>query len=103
MIIHNVYFWLKQGLTAEQRATFEAELQLLAKIPYLAQASVGRPAPTEERPVTDHSFDYTSSLQFKTMADHEHYQSGCEHHQRFVEICKPMFDRVLVYDNAPMI
>ncbi len=102
MIIHNVYFWLKKDLTAEQRATFEEELRKLAQIPYLAGASVGKPAPTDERPVTDHSFDYTSSLQFRTMADHEHYQAGCEFHRRFVDICKPMFDRVLVYDNTPL-
>jgi hypothetical protein len=102
MIVHNVYFWLKTDLTAQQRATFETELLKLAKIPYLAGGSVGKPAPTEARPVTDHSFDYTSSLQFKTMADHEHYQRDCAFHQRFVEVCKPMFERVVVYDNTPI-
>ena len=102
MIIHNVYFWLKKDITAAQRATFESELLLLSKAPYLAHASIGKPAPTEERPVTDHSFDYTSSLHFKTMADHEHYQGGCELHQRFVQLCKPFFDRVVVYDNTPI-
>jgi hypothetical protein len=102
MIIHNVYFWLKKDLSSEQRTTFERELLALAKAPYLGYFSIGKPAPTEERPVTDHSFDYTSSLHFKNMADHEFYQSGCELHQRFVAICKPFFDRVLVYDNTPM-
>jgi hypothetical protein len=102
MLIHNVYFWLKKDLSPEQRSLFEAELRKLAQIPYLASATVGTPAPTEERPVTDHSFDYTSSLHFKTMADHEHYQAGCEHHSRFVELCRPMFERVIVYDYSPL-
>ena len=102
MIIHNVYFWLRKDLTQAQRATFEDELRKLAQIPYLASASVGKAATTEARPVTDHSFDYTSCLTFRTMADHEHYQAGCEFHRRFVEVCKPMFDRVVVYDNTPL-
>ena len=101
-MLHNVYFWLKKDLTPEQRSTFEAEVSKLPRIPYLAQGVVGKPAPTEERPVTDHSFDFSLHLRFKTMADHEHYQSGCEHHQRFVKICKPFFDRVIVYDTAPL-
>ena len=91
MVIHNVYFWLKKDLNSEQRSTFEGELRKLAQIPYLAASFIGKPAPTEERPVTDHSFDYSSALHFKTMADHEHYQAVCEHHSRFVQICRPMF------------
>ena len=102
MVIHNVYFWLKKDLNSEQRSTFEGELRKLAQIPYLAASFIGKPAPTEERPVTDHSFDYSSALHFKTMADHEHYQAGCEHHSRFVQICRPMFERVVVYDYSPM-
>lgn len=101
-MLHNVYFWLRKDLTAEQRATFEAELLNVTRIPYLARGVCGKPAPTEERPVTDHSFDYSLHLQFKNMADHEHYQSGCEDHARFVKICKPFFDRVIVYDTAPI-
>jgi hypothetical protein len=101
-MIHNVYFWLKKDLTAEQRLTFEAELLKVTKIAYLAQGSFGKPAATEERPVTDHSFDYSLLLRFKNMADHERYQKTCEHHQRFVGICKPFFDRVIVYDTSPM-
>jgi hypothetical protein len=99
---HNVYFWLKKDLSAEQRTAFESELQLLPKISYLASGFVGQPAPTEERPVTDHSFDYSLSLQFKTMADHEFYQKDCPDHQRFVANCKPFFDRVIVYDSSAL-
>lgn len=98
-MVHNVYFWLKKDLSAEQIATFEAELALLPKISYLAGGYVGKPAQTEERPVTDHSFSYSSSLTFKTMKDHEFYQNGCPDHERFVSICKPFFEKVIVYDT----
>src|SRR6186713_206193 len=58
-MIHNVYFWLKKDLPAADRATFESELIKLKEISYLVHGFVGRPAPTEARPVTDHSFDYS--------------------------------------------
>lgn len=101
-MIHNVYFWLKADLTSDQRATFESELRLLPKISYLASGAVGRPAATEARPVTDHSFDYSLSLKFKTMAEHEFYQAGCPDHQRFVDTCKPFFAKVIVYDTEEL-
>jgi len=102
MLIHSAYFWLKKGLSAEDLAIFESEVKLLAQISYLERGFAGKPAPTEERPVTDHSFDYATSLHFKTMEDHEFYQKECKDHARFVEKCKAYFERVVVYDVAPM-
>lgn len=101
-MIHNVYFWLKADLTPEQIATFEAELAHIPEIDYLAHGFVGKPAATEKRPVTDHSFSYSLSLRFKNMADHEFYQKDCPKHQRFVDTCKTFWDRVVVYDSAPL-
>lgn len=99
---HTVYFWLKDDLSSEQRSLFEAELLRLPQISYLASGFVGTPAKTEERSVTDHSFDYSLILEFKTMADHEHYQGPCPDHQRFVKTCKPFFAEVIVYDSEPL-
>lgn len=102
MLLHNVYFWLKSDLSAEQRAEFERELALLPRIAYLADGFIGRPAPTAPRPVIDHSFDYSLSLLFNTSADQTYYQNECPDHARFVERCAPFFARVLVYDSAPL-
>jgi hypothetical protein len=102
MLIHNAHFWLKKEMTAADRETFETELRQLTQIPYLERAYFGKPAPTEERPVTDHSFDYATSFHFKTMEDHEFYQTKCQDHARFVAKCKQFFDRVVVYDVSPM-
>lgn len=102
-MIHSVYFWLKPEVTNEQRALFEAELRLLPQISYLAAGFVGKPAQTEARPVTDHSFDYHLQLEFKTMADHIYYQVDCPDHKRFVETCKPLFGKVIVYDSEPLV
>ncbi len=101
-MIHAVFFWLKKDLPAEQRAIFESELVRLKEISYLVHGFVGKPAPTEERPVTDHSFDYSLTLHFKNLADHEHYQTKCEQHLRFVSTCKGFWEKVLVYDTSPL-
>jgi Stress responsive A/B Barrel Domain len=101
-MIHNVYFWLKDDLSSEQRSLFESELLRLPQIPYISSGAVGTPAKTEERSVTDHSFDYSLTLEFKNMADHEFYQGKCQDHQRFIRTCKPFFAEVIVYDSEPL-
>lgn len=102
MLIHNAHFWLKKDLPAEDRATFESEVRRLAQISYLERGFAGKPAPTEERFVTDHSFDYATSLHFKTLEDHEFYQKECQDHARFVATCRAFFERVIVYDVSPL-
>ncbi|WP_050029351.1 Dabb family protein [Verrucomicrobium sp. BvORR034] len=101
-MLHNVYFWLKSDLNPDQRNTFEGELIKLKEIPYLVHGFIGKPAKTEERPVTDHSFNYSLTLHFKNMEDHDHYQTNCEHHLRFINTCKSFWDRVVVYDSSPV-
>lgn len=101
-MIHSVFFWLKPGLSSAERTLFEQELALLPRIPYLASGFAGKPAPTKPRPVTDHSFDFALVLEFKTMEDHEYYQNDCPDHKRFVDTCKPFFDKVIVYDSQPL-
>ncbi len=102
MLIHNAVFWLKPELTPEDRATFEFEVKRLSQISYLERGYVGKAAPTEHRPVTDHSFDYSTSLHFKSLADHEFYQAECPDHARFVATCRRFFAKVIVYDISPM-
>lgn len=98
MLIHNAIFWLKNSLTNNDLATFEAELKRLAQIPYLERGYAGIRGQTEKRPVTDHTFDYSISFHFKTLADHDFYQMKCKEHARFISVCKDFFDRVIVYD-----
>ncbi|MGD9633169.1 MAG: Dabb family protein [Pirellulales bacterium] len=102
MLIHSPYFWLRKDLTPAERDLFDREVRLLAEIPYLERGHVGTPAPTERRPVTDHSFDYAASLHFKSLEDHDFYQSKCPDHARFVAACKSLWERVVVYDIAPL-
>ena len=101
-MIHNVYFWLKKELPPEQVAIFETELMALQGIEYLVHGYVGKPAETEARPVTDHTFSYSLTLHFKNMEDHDFYQKDCPKHKHFVTTCNVFWDRVLVYDSAPI-
>ena len=103
MFIHSALFWLRKDLSAAELATFAAEVHKLGQIPYLERGYVGAPAQTPQRAVTDNTFDFATSLHFKTLDDHEFYQTKCEHHARFVATCKTFWDRVVVHDMAPIV
>jgi len=99
---HTVFFWLKSDLSEEQVALFESELTLITKIPYLVQAHASKPAATEHRDgVTDNSFSYSLILEFANMEDHIRYQTNDTDHDRFVDTCKDLWDRVVVRDSEP--
>jgi hypothetical protein len=99
MLIHSVYFWLTEDSKGTVNAEFEAALRELLKIEQIASGSFGPPAPTEARPVTDHSFDYALVLQFASQADHDTYQVHPDH-DAFVDRWRATWDRVQVYDTA---
>ena len=102
MFIHSALFWLRRDLTPGERATFSAEVRRLADIPYLVRGFVGTPADTERRSVADHSFDFATSLHFKSHEDHQFYQAKCQDHARFVATCSSFWERVVVYDLEPL-
>ncbi|MBL9113916.1 MAG: Dabb family protein [Verrucomicrobiaceae bacterium] len=100
-MFHSVYFWLKRDLPAADRKVFEEELRLLTRISYLKQARIGKPAKVDPRPVCDLSFDWNLIVEFATDADHDFYQNECKDHQRFINTCKTMWEKVIVYDMTP--
>lgn len=96
---HHVYFWMKEDRkNNEDRAEFEAGMSRLMESVTLDSGCWGQPAATQERPVTDHSWDYGLSFKFATLDDHERYQGGDPHHQKFVETFQDWWDKVLVMD-----
>ena len=102
MFIHSAIFWLRKDLTPDERAIFDAEVHRLAQITYLERGYVGTPAQTERRSVADHSFDYATCFHFKSLADHDYYQTKCQDHARFVSACKSFWERVVIYDVSPL-
>ncbi len=98
MMMHSVYFWLDDSLSAEQKAEFERGMRALFDIGVVATGKIGTAAETSERPVTQNTFDYALFLEFASVEDHNTYQDHPGHHD-FVESFSKWFQTVKVYDT----
>ena len=99
MMQHNVYFWLKSGVSDSEKKAFEQGLRdLITKIKEVHKAEIGVPAKTEDRDVVDLSFGYSLFTWFKSIKDHDIYQ---EHpvHKKFIENHSSIWEKVIVYDS----
>lgn len=97
-LIHTVFFWLKEDLTDEQKAKFKAGVESLSQIKHIQTFYTGPSAGTEDRDVVDHSYDTALICQFAKSADQDAYQVD-PIHLKFVEECKDLWTKVIVYDN----
>jgi len=97
MLVHSVYFWLKDGLTYEDASAFRAGLEALSEVPSVRALYVGTPAETTERPVIDQSYTFALTVVFDDMVGQDAYQVSPAH-QAFVKTFSPMWDRIIVYD-----
>ncbi len=98
MLSHVVLFWLKPDLTVAQRQDFETRLRALGSIPGVVAFHVGTVA-TTDRPVIDRSYSFGLNLIFPDMAAHDAYQTHPTH-QAFVDNCKTLWTKVVIYDFA---
>lgn len=96
MLVHSVFFWLKTDVSEQQRECFESQLESLKTVESAQAVYVGTPS-TTDRPVVDRSYDYSLTVMFDDMTAHDAYQVAPAH-KIFLENCKPMFDKVLIYD-----
>jgi hypothetical protein len=97
MLLHAVYFWLKPGLTAAQRAEFRRGVESLAAIPHVVQVHVGTPAAVPDRPVVDRTFDVGLTVVCRDVAAHNAYQAD-PIHRAFVARFSSYWTRVQIYD-----
>ena len=93
---HNVYFWLKEGLSKSDLLEFENGLETLTKTPQVISGFFGKPADTN-RTVVDNTYSYGLLLKFKDTPDHNLYQAD-PIHLAFVEKNSDKWARVQVYD-----
>ena len=98
MLFHNVYFWLKPELTADQRAEFRRGVESLAGIKSVLKVDVGTPAPTGDRPVIERSYDVALIVQCRDVAAHDAYQVD-PLHLAFVAKFKTFWSRVQIFDS----
>ena len=93
---HNVYFWLKEGLSNSALLEFEKGLGSLTKTPQVVSGFFGKPANTN-RAVVDNTYTYSLLLVFKDTPDHNLYQAD-PIHQAFVDKNEAKWIRVQVFD-----
>ena len=98
MFVHAVYFWLKDGLSDDDRATFVRGVTSLSRIETVQHGHVGLPADTN-RPVIERSYSYSLVLFFSDKAAHDAYQTHPVH-DRFREQCSTFWRKVVIYDSV---
>ncbi len=97
-LVHTVFFWYADDADPARLAEFENDLRELGKVPSISSYYYGPPAATAERGPVDHSYDMAINVFFKDIAAHDAYQVD-PIHVGFVEKCKDLWEKVVVYDN----
>ncbi len=96
IIIHQVFFWLKPGLTPAQLALFRQRLETLAEIPSSHGIHIGTPIQPLS-PVVDASYSFSICCLFHDQAEYDAYDKH-PLHAEFLADCKSLWERVVVYD-----
>ncbi len=96
-LVHHALFWLKNPGSEKDRARLIEGLKTLRQIDVIRALHIGVPASTEKREVVDSSFDVSEVMFFDDEAAQSAYQSH-PIHQKFVEQCSHLWQRVVVYD-----
>jgi hypothetical protein len=98
MFIHHVYFWLKNPSSNEDRQKLINGLEKLSKVKTIKMFHLGKPADTN-RDVIDTSYSISWLLIFDDKEAQESYQSD-PIHLNFVDECKDLWQKVVVYDSV---
>lgn len=98
LVIHQVFFWLKNPGSVTDRKQLAEGLQKLSAIPEIKQLHIGFPASTEKREVVDNSWDVSEIMFFDDLAGQKTYQ---DHplHQEFIQKYSHLWNKVIVYDS----
>jgi hypothetical protein len=98
VLIHHVFFWLKNPGSKADRGQLIAGLNTLKAVEVIQQIHIGVPASTEKRDVVDNSYDVSELMVFKSVEDQKRYQDHPLHLQ-FVKDCSHLWRKVVVYDS----
>ena len=98
IIQHQVYFWLKPGITELEEQDFLNFFKTLKTVPGIKSFVVGKPAPTNPRDVVDNSFSYSITVTFENMDAINVYETHPIHTQAAAKYAK-YWTRVQVRDT----
>jgi hypothetical protein len=97
-LVHHVFFWLKNRDSKEDLNKLIEGLKTLEKIESVRKIHIGVPATTEQRSVVDSSYSASELIFFDDIAGQDIYQVH-PIHQKFVDQCSPLWEKVIVYDT----
>ena len=95
---HTVYFWFKNPDDPKGKTRFEASLKKFLKNSKFAKTNFIGVPPKSTRDVVDDSFTYSLIVTFDSAESQEGYQNE-EAHWLFIEECKDLWEKVVVYDS----
>jgi len=96
VLVHHVFFWLKEPKNEKARNDFEIGLKALVNVPLVEYSHVGTPVESS-RDVVDDSFTYSYIAYFNNEEDQTIYQTH-PIHLKFIEDCQHLWEKVVVYD-----
>lgn len=99
MVIHDVYFSLKENSTEARQKLIVACRQHLTKHEGEVFFAVGTLAEELKRPVNDRDFDVGLHIVFRDMKAHNRYQDH-PRHTKFIEENKDSWKKVRVFDTV---
>jgi hypothetical protein len=98
ILVHHVFFWLKNPSSTDDLKKLIAGVKTLEKIETIRMLHVGVPADTEKRPVVDSSYSVSELIFFDDPKGQSTYQDHPVH-KKFVEDCSALWEKVIVYDS----
>lgn len=98
MLVHNVFFTLKESTEANRNKLIAACKKYLTKHKGEVFFAAGPLVEELKREVNDRDFDVCLTIVFKTKADHDTYQDH-KRHLQFIEECKDSWKKVRVFDS----
>ena len=96
MLVHSVYFWLRDDLSADQLAAFRQGVQSLCSIKAAEAVYVGQPAGTD-RPIIDRSYSFGLTVVCKDQAAHDAYQMHPVH-KEFAKTFATFWKKIVIFD-----
>lgn len=98
-IAHQVYFWLKNPGSSEDRAELIKGIKTLRKIDSVKKITIGVVAATEKRSVIDDTWSVSELALFTDLASQAAYQVH-PIHLDFIKNYSHLWSKVVVYDSA---
>ena len=95
---HTVYFWLKNPDNEDDRIQFEDSLKRFLNNSKFAKTNFIGVPPKATREVVDGSFTYSLIVTFDSAESQDGYQKEAAHLQ-FIDECKDLWSKVIVYDS----